>query len=120
MVAAQRLDFAWRAVRLRISLVVAEEAAGLDVEQARPAAHPCHGNGLAGGFMYGKEVEAVHLHARHAEGRRAVDDLAAADRPAGGRGLRIAIVFEHEHDGQLPYRGEVKTFEHAALVGAAV
>ena len=77
-------------------------------------------DGLAGRLVHGEEVEPVDVM----PGRPKPSARLATSTPdwwyLAERRLGVAVVLDHEDDGQVPRRGEVQALQERALVGAAV
>src|ERR1700722_17469921 len=70
--------------------------------------------------MNGEKIKPVHLESWHPKAARAIYDVAACHGPGRGGSLSISIIFENEHDGQLPDRGEIKALQDAALIRTTI
>ena len=105
---AMLIDLRGCPVRRRVALLVAVEAVRLGLDQRRPVAAPRAGDRLAGGLEHREHVEPVDDHARDVVALRAGRDVVDRAVVAEGRRLGVAVVLAHEHDRQLPDRGQVQ------------
>jgi hypothetical protein len=116
----QTAHFVLGAIELRIARVMAVEAAGVDLDCARPAARPGALDRLARRLMHLEEIVAVDLDCGQSETGGAPRDVAAADGILERGAFAVLVVLEHKDRRQFQHHGHVHRLEGGALVRATV
>ncbi len=93
---------------------------GLGLDQDRTLAFAALLHSIAHQVIDGERIVAVDLVAFHADGEAALVEIGIARRLLNSGRHGVMIVLDHQHEGEVPDRGEVQGLKEGAVVCTAI